>query len=153
MPLWLGDIRIMSYCVETDCVSISLSVNNLWLAGELVCFGVLHMLWMLSKFANIWDDMNNLNFPLNLGNEITPTVRLMNSVFRHPNKYLLIISTRSHAERGRQGRLERSHCFEWGHENKTPWTLCVRVGIIHCLCSQFKTQTETAVNKVILLNV
>lgn len=119
VPLWLADMRMMSYCMQTDSVRISLSVSNLWLAGALVCFGVLQMLWMLSKLANIWDDMNNLNFPLNLGNEITPTVRLMNSVLRHPNKYSLIISTRSHAERGRQGRLGRSRCFERrGHGNK-----------------------------------
>lgn len=74
-------------------------MSNLLLAGELVCYGVLHMLWLLSKLANIWDDLNNQKCPLNLGNEIAPTVQLMNSVLRHPNKYLLVISTRSHAER------------------------------------------------------
>lgn len=79
------------------------------------------MLWMLRKLANIWDDMNNLDFPLNLGNEITPTVRLMNIVLRHPNKYLLVISTRRHAERGRQGRLARSHhCERGGMRIKAP---------------------------------
>lgn len=93
------------------------------------------MLRVLSKLANIWDDMNNLNFPLNLGNEITPTVRLMNGVLRHPNKYLLIISTRSHAERGRQGRPARSRCFERGHENKNAMkTACEsRVNLLSAL--------------------
>lgn len=96
---------------------------------------------MLSKLANIWDDMNNLNFPLNLGNEITPAERLMSSVLRHPNKYSLVISTRRHAERGRQGRQARSRCFEWGHESKKKQTQnTMSVSLICYLRSQFKTQ-------------
>jgi len=87
--------------------------------GSWFALGVLLMSRMLSKSSNIWDEMNYLNLPLNLGNEITPAVRLMNSVLRHPNKYSLIILTRSHAEKGRQGRLARSPCSEWGLENRT----------------------------------
>lgn len=100
---------------------------------------------MLSKLANVGDDVNRLNFPLNLRNEIIPAVCLMNVVLRHPNKYLLIISARSHMLReGSGGSWRGLRVFSggiWGMKIKHHVRVFVNVGV-NSLFMHFKMQTE-----------